>query len=192
MKAQILKIAGVKSEKEFYKKYPSEAAFMKVHGKAFKKAQTGTAISKAQNWGALTPGGSNDWQNQGGLPSNNAGAGNDQGNYIWLNDEQVANQGGMYDGYSNPENAPGQKGPGFDVPGAMNFANNMVKAGEGIKAAEDQTKLMETWANVSDVQKSNLTNIIELMIQDSYKMLMQCIMQKEEEQMYLMYRMVEE
>jgi hypothetical protein len=153
MKAQILKIAGVKSEKEFYKKYPSEAAFMKVHGKAFKKAQTGTAISKAQNWGALTPGGSNDWQNQGGLPSNNAGAGNDQGNYIWLNDEQVANQGGMYDGYSNPENAPGQKGPGFDVPGAMNFANNMVKAGEGIKAAQDQTKLMETWANVSDVQK---------------------------------------
>jgi hypothetical protein len=48
MKAQILKIAGVKSEKEFYKKYPSEEAFMKVHGKAFKKAQMGTAISKAQ------------------------------------------------------------------------------------------------------------------------------------------------
>jgi hypothetical protein len=44
MKAQILKIAGVKSEKEFYKKYPSEEAFMKVHGKAFKKAQMGTYI----------------------------------------------------------------------------------------------------------------------------------------------------
>lgn len=44
MKAQILKIAGVKSEKEFYKKYPSEEAFMKVHGKAFKKAQIGTLI----------------------------------------------------------------------------------------------------------------------------------------------------
>ena len=41
MKAQILKIAGVKSEKEFYKKYPSEEAFMKKHGKAFKKAQFG-------------------------------------------------------------------------------------------------------------------------------------------------------
>jgi hypothetical protein len=48
MKAQILKIAGVKSEKEFYKKYPSEAAFMKQHGKAFKKAQTSSAINKAQ------------------------------------------------------------------------------------------------------------------------------------------------
>jgi hypothetical protein len=47
MKAQILKIAGVKSEKEFYKKYPSEEAFMKVHGKAFKKAQFGTLIGGA-------------------------------------------------------------------------------------------------------------------------------------------------
>lgn len=41
MKAQILKIAGVKSEKEFYKKYKTEADFMKVHGKEFKKAQQG-------------------------------------------------------------------------------------------------------------------------------------------------------
>ena len=44
MKAQILKIAGVKSEKEFYKKYPSEEAFMKVHGKEFKKAQWGAGV----------------------------------------------------------------------------------------------------------------------------------------------------
>ena len=49
MKAQILKIAGVKSEKEFYKKYPSEEAFMKQHGKAFKKAQMGTIISGGGN-----------------------------------------------------------------------------------------------------------------------------------------------
>jgi hypothetical protein len=47
MKSQILKIAGVKSEKEFYKKYPSEEAFMKVHGKAFKKAQIGTLVGGA-------------------------------------------------------------------------------------------------------------------------------------------------
>jgi hypothetical protein len=44
MKAQILKIAGVKTEKEFYKKFPSEAAFMKKHGKELKKAQVGTSI----------------------------------------------------------------------------------------------------------------------------------------------------
>jgi hypothetical protein len=60
MKSQILKIAGVKSEKEFYKKYPSEEAFMKVHGKAFKKAQFGAYIGgdaianpKMVNFGAL-------------------------------------------------------------------------------------------------------------------------------------------
>jgi hypothetical protein len=49
MKAQILKIAKVKSEKEFYKKYPSEEAFMKVHGKAFKKAQFGAYIGGDTN-----------------------------------------------------------------------------------------------------------------------------------------------
>ena len=50
MKAKILKIAGVKSEKEFYSKYPTEEAFMKEHGKAFKKAQMGTQLA-AQQWG---------------------------------------------------------------------------------------------------------------------------------------------
>jgi hypothetical protein len=44
MKSQILKLAGVKTDKEFYKLFPSEEAFMKVHGKAFKKAQIGTYI----------------------------------------------------------------------------------------------------------------------------------------------------
>lgn len=40
----MLKIAGVKTEAAFYKKYPTEEAFMKVHGKAFKKAQMGAYI----------------------------------------------------------------------------------------------------------------------------------------------------
>ncbi len=44
----MLKIAGVKSEAAFYKKFPSQEAFMKVHGKEFKKAQTANAIDKAQ------------------------------------------------------------------------------------------------------------------------------------------------
>jgi hypothetical protein len=51
MKKQMLKIAGVKSEKEFYKKYPTEEAFMKAHGKAFKKAQIGTFIGGTQDPG---------------------------------------------------------------------------------------------------------------------------------------------
>jgi hypothetical protein len=44
MKDQILKIAKVKSEKEFYKKYPTEEAFMKAHGKELKKAAMGKAM----------------------------------------------------------------------------------------------------------------------------------------------------
>ena len=44
MKDKILKIAGVKSEAAFYKKFPTEAAFMKVHGKELKKAQVGANI----------------------------------------------------------------------------------------------------------------------------------------------------
>jgi hypothetical protein len=44
MKAQILKIAGVKNEKEFYKKFPTEEAFMEKHGKELKKAKSGAWI----------------------------------------------------------------------------------------------------------------------------------------------------
>ena len=44
MKDQILKLAGVKSESAFYKKFPTEAAFMKMHGKAFKKAAMGASM----------------------------------------------------------------------------------------------------------------------------------------------------
>jgi len=51
MKKEILKIAGVKSEKEFYKKFPTEEAFMKAHGKAFKKAQIGAYIGGEQDPG---------------------------------------------------------------------------------------------------------------------------------------------
>ena len=46
MKAQILKIAGVKNDKEFYKKFPTEEAFMKKHGKELKKADPGIKMPK--------------------------------------------------------------------------------------------------------------------------------------------------
>jgi len=48
MKQDILKIAGVKSEADFYKKFPTEEAFMKVHGEAFKKAKMGASMVKKQ------------------------------------------------------------------------------------------------------------------------------------------------
>ena len=49
MKNTILKIAGVKDEKSFYNKYPTEAAFLKAHPKAkaeLKKFATGGQIGK--------------------------------------------------------------------------------------------------------------------------------------------------
>jgi len=48
MKDQILKIAKVKSEKEFYKKFPTEEAFMAKHGKQLKKAAMGKAMVARQ------------------------------------------------------------------------------------------------------------------------------------------------
>jgi len=48
MKDQILKIAKVKSEKEFYKKFPNEEAFMAKHGKALKKAAMGSRMVNDQ------------------------------------------------------------------------------------------------------------------------------------------------
>jgi hypothetical protein len=48
MKDQILKIAKVKNEAEFYRKYPTEEAFMKAHGKAFKKAAMGAKMVNDQ------------------------------------------------------------------------------------------------------------------------------------------------
>jgi hypothetical protein len=50
MKAQILKLGGVTTEAEFYKKFPTEKAFMAKHGKKLEK------LKKAQGGGSLIPG----------------------------------------------------------------------------------------------------------------------------------------
>lgn len=44
----MLKLAGHKNVKSFYKEFPDEASFMAKHGKAFAKAQRGAKIKKAQ------------------------------------------------------------------------------------------------------------------------------------------------
>jgi len=51
MKAKFLKIAGVKNESEFYKKYPTESAFFKAHpeAKQLKKAEVGSFIGGEQD-----------------------------------------------------------------------------------------------------------------------------------------------
>ena len=49
MKAEILKIAGVKSEKDFYKKFPTEESFMAKYGKQIKKLQQGGGAMAMMN-----------------------------------------------------------------------------------------------------------------------------------------------
>jgi hypothetical protein len=49
MKAQILKIAGCKSEQEFYSKYPSKKDFMQEHGEAFNNlSKSSTTVSSSR------------------------------------------------------------------------------------------------------------------------------------------------
>jgi hypothetical protein len=193
MKAQILKIAGVKSEKEFYKKYPSEEAFMKVHGKAFKKAQKTNAMGKAQNFGNLgnldanhngildaveNPGGFNasavgqpiNWSETQGSNTNTntntnvSGSGASYGTFApgnvnsWdidnngIPDTVQQVQGNPLMNNNSSSTNQNTKKP-FDVSGALNFIGGAINAGQGIKAAEDKTKHLETWADVSEVQK---------------------------------------
>lgn len=71
MKAQILKISGHKNEKDFYKEFPTEEAFMAKHGAAFKKAQYGKTFFGGNpsdvDYGDLTYSkqGDTDFMNQG-------------------------------------------------------------------------------------------------------------------------------
>ena len=44
MKAQFLKIAGVKSEREFYQRFPTEESFFKAFPEALKSAQKGITV----------------------------------------------------------------------------------------------------------------------------------------------------
>jgi hypothetical protein len=162
MKAEILKIAGVKSEKEFYKKYPSEEAFMKVHGKAFKKAQMGVNIEKAQ-YGYPVPfdsslEGSPGFQQQG---YNNVGAQTND-NFISISDEQLANKNGMYNGYSDP-GGPNTGGTSASKAGGSSFgssvmpyvgaATSIFEGIKGLKTQKQEKRKINQARKVTDVQK---------------------------------------
>jgi hypothetical protein len=143
----ILKIAKEKDLKSFYKKYPSEEAFMKQHGKAFKKAQTSSAIDKSQ--GGQTWGGS--MFNQPGIPQEGYTPGT-----ISLNDSQVENAGGMYDGYAfkgGPSTTTTTTKQPFDISGITGALSGI---GEGAMEFGQQQALTENkaaWAGASNVLK---------------------------------------
>lgn len=177
MKAQILKIAGVKSEKEFYKKYPSEKAFMKQHGKAFKKAQIGAmmdnnnngipdAVENPNNTSALGAPGF-------GQTANYADTLGYQSQPSYLPKPPMPvddNYTPMVEGYPrqsftdaeiakqneqiiDPSTNEKQKGPGFNMTGAANVVTGTKEGLDALTAEQKLTDKMRTWANVSDVIK---------------------------------------
>ena len=121
MKAQILKIAGVKSEKEFYKKYPSEEAFMKQHGKAFKKAQMGAAVTGGSS-GFKPISYSDQFDQADKMITGSTGA----ERQLALEKQQAA--------------AAAQKdsgGGGFDIGGLMKMFGGAMEGGEGMEGMGD-------------------------------------------------------
>jgi hypothetical protein len=121
MKAQILKIAGVKSEKEFYKKYPSEEAFMKQHGKEFKKAQMGAAVTGGSS-GFKPISYSDQFDQADKMITGSTGA----ERQLALEKQQAA--------------AAAQKdsgGGGFDIGGLMKMFGGAMEGGEGMEGMGD-------------------------------------------------------
>lgn len=55
MKAQLLAMSGCKTEKEFYKKYPTPEDFEKEYGKELKKAKVGTLLKTGANTQEYSP-----------------------------------------------------------------------------------------------------------------------------------------
>ena len=112
----MLKIAKVKSEKEFYKKYPSEEAFMKAHGKAFKKAAMGSKMVNDQLH-QLTDFGNPPIAQYGGAVNPNTGMFNMP--MMGKSVSQVDTMAAGYGSVAPPEGFGNVKGAGgFDAAGA--------------------------------------------------------------------------
>jgi len=129
----ILKLSGAKDIDSFYKMFPDEDSFMKVHGAAFKKAMRGAKVKKAQV--GMT------------MPTMD---------YIApIPTQQLASQldTKTLAGVSNGFDFGAMAGP------AMNIAEGIVKGFQQLK--DEKRKLQEAtqWKKVSDVtlQASQLT-----------------------------------
>lgn len=159
MKAEFLKIAGVKSEKAFYKKYPTEAAFFKAHPKAKKmtKAQAGIElVSSYANQLQNIPNMQNVIQEQMQTYGVNANI---------FNGPQVDNSVSTITSSQLADNKSGYAfsgGPNINVEKTNNFVDQLSKmAGpasqiiggiQSIKEGKRKRKEAEKWAKVTDVQ----------------------------------------
>lgn len=129
----ILKLSGAKDIDSFYKMFPDEDSFMKVHGAAFKKAMRGAKMKKAQV--GMT------------MPTMD---------YIApIPTQQLASQldTKTLAGVSNGFDFGAMAGP------AMNIAEGLVKGFEQLKNERKKLQEATQWKKVSDVtlQASQLT-----------------------------------
>ena len=143
MKDQILKIAKVKSEKEFYKKYPTEEAFMAKHGKTLQKAAMGKAMVNKQlhqltdfgNPPIAQDGGS--WANY-GIPGMSTATYNKSTGLVNNASGSVSQADTQALGFG--KNAPGGGGGADFGAAGMTALNNLDKIAGGISAIGAQKK----------------------------------------------------
>lgn len=168
MKTQILKIAGVKTEKEFYKKYKTETDFMKVHGKEFKKAQMVASMDKAQNgfvqgMGVDSPNGYQSISNNSfGKPQNNVEFQNpaiDEMTYQGATPQDIASRQNQNIG--SPTTPVGGKSSGFTKAAevlAKGPVSELAKGYDALRAERTARKQAEQNLAISDItRKASIT-----------------------------------
>jgi hypothetical protein len=156
MKDQMLKIAGVKSEKEFYKKFPTEESFMAKHGKKLHKAAMGKSMVNKQlhqltEWDGVP-------KAQGGLDVSPIQSYNriNPTPAVSSMEGKLTNPAFQQQAIKNVEGMAPSGGGGFDAAGAAMAGLNV--AGEvigGIQAMEQQTQQIRKAGQAS--QLSGLT-----------------------------------
>lgn len=169
MKAKFLKIAGVKNEQEFYKKYPSEASFFKAHPEAKKmvdKAQGGKMVCpNGYKWDASVQRCVPYLGLSAGQPTlGGVGSGGDTAGYTWGSTPSITGQQQpvMKSPYETPPimdinqtTVAGKEKSGFDFSKAMPYvqAGMDVIGGIGQIGAEKQAVAKaKQAAKVSEVE----------------------------------------
>jgi hypothetical protein len=142
----ILKIAKVKDMDSFYKKFPSEKAFMAKYGKEFKKAMKGATIKKAQdgfNMSNKFNTNMNDW-------FNTQHAGLSQEDQLKLNPLQTWNFSKQP--FMGNNNTPSPESKGSVLGGALPIVGDVVKGFQMLKDEKNRMNEAEQWRDVSNVQ----------------------------------------
>ena len=167
MKAEFLKLAGVKSEKAFYAKYPTEQAFFKAHPEAkkmIKKAQAGTIMSGMSSYlqgmqGAQNvPNMQNVIQGQTQSPGVNAGMFNGpqvDNSVSTINASQLANNQSGY-AYPGGPNTNVEKGNSSGITKGLEslpgLGGELMKGYNNLRAERRAKKEAQKWAKVTNVQ----------------------------------------